>query len=341
MTNYIGLDGHSKTCTFVTLNQAGVEISQVKVQTNEREIKSYLRSLTGKKILTFEESSLSRWLYMVTKDEVDELVVCNPVLITKKQGAKTDYIDGRHLACELRAGNLVPVYHDETPLFALRSIVSAYLKITREIVENKCRLKSLFIAQAIKVDGKTIFADPKRIQELPSPADQMIADALMFTIQNLDAVKAQYQEVLKQNVKIHPMIKKLTSVPGIDFTRANIIAAIICDGKRFPSKHELWSYARLVRHKQMSDGRCYGSKKSMGRSDLKNVFMGIADSNLFCDLPLKKYYERLRSKGIDHVKAKKGLARYAAAICLQIMKTGRPYDVHYEEKKLREKNRAS
>ena len=40
--------------------------------------RAYLKSLKGKKILTIEETTTSQWLYSELKDDVDELLICDP-----------------------------------------------------------------------------------------------------------------------------------------------------------------------------------------------------------------------------------------------------------------------
>src|SRR4051812_28832702 len=127
MKRYIGLDVHFQSTTVVVLDPEGNEELRQVIPTKERAIRSLIGSIPSPKSLTFEESSMSRWLVAVLDGTVDELIVCNPVYVTKKTQAKTDYIDALHLAKELRSGNLTPVYHDhKNPLLDLRLLVSAY-----------------------------------------------------------------------------------------------------------------------------------------------------------------------------------------------------------------------
>jgi hypothetical protein len=55
----------------------------------------------------------------------------------------------------------------------------------------------------------------------------------------------------------------LATIPGISTIRASVIASAICAPERFASRHELWSYAMLVSHAQMSDGVSYGTLPTM------------------------------------------------------------------------------
>ena len=82
---YIGMDAHSKTCFFVVIDKRGKVLIKKRVNTNEADILSFVRSVKGKKKLAFEEGVLSQWLYVLLKDEVDELLVCKtspiPILL--------------------------------------------------------------------------------------------------------------------------------------------------------------------------------------------------------------------------------------------------------------------
>ncbi len=149
MACYIGLDGHSKTSTFISVNQNGKVLNSKQVVTCEREILAYVRAQRKPRKLIFEESHLSQWFYALLQPEVDELVVCHPGYLAKKQGSKTDLRDATHLANELRCGHVVPVFHDQSRMMELRSIVGAYHDVVREIVRAKNRYKALFRSEAI------------------------------------------------------------------------------------------------------------------------------------------------------------------------------------------------
>jgi len=76
----------------------------------------------------------------------------------------------------------------------------------------------------------------------------------------------------------------------------------------------------LVRHIQKSGGRIYGNKRFFGRRELRNVFIGAAESALRTETTLRDHYEALRAKGTKHKEAKLSLARQIASISLCILK---------------------
>lgn len=146
MNYYIGLDAHAATSTAVVVNEKGDIILRETFPTTEAILVGFLRRVpVGVHHLTFEECHLSQWLYLTLKEHVDQLLVCNPVYIAKKQGAKTDFRDALHLAQELRTGHLKPVYHDDSKWIELRTLVKSKNQTYTAIYTSKWafqRLKS-------------------------------------------------------------------------------------------------------------------------------------------------------------------------------------------------------
>ncbi len=314
MSVYIGLDGHSKTSTFVSIGEKGQILTQSQVVTCERELLGFVRSQKGSKRLVFEESHLSQWFFALLSAEVDELVVCHPGYLGKKQGPKDDLRDALHLANELRCGHVIPVFHDQSRMMELRSLISAYRDLVHEIVRTKNRYKALYRSEAIKTPGVSVYRTDERIKELSRATDRFVAEGLFKQIQFLEDRKKIFKEQFSKNMKKHPEIARLAQIPGIESVRANIISALICSPQRFENKHKLWAYSMLVKHDQQSDGKSYGKIKVMGRVELKEVFLGAAESILqMNENPLRLYYERLRQKGTAHHNANKDLYYFSLA----------------------------
>ena len=106
MDYFIGLDAHSTTSTFAVVDEKGKCVLRNTVKTSEQNLFSVIKRVQGGRHLTFEESTISQWLWLSLRDKVDKLLVCNPVYVAKKPGAKTDFRDALHLAQELRTGHL-------------------------------------------------------------------------------------------------------------------------------------------------------------------------------------------------------------------------------------------
>ena len=331
MKYYIGLDAHSKTSTFAVVDSRGQCVLRETVDTTEKALSYVLSKVQGERYLTFEESTISQWLYLQLRERVDELVVCNPVYVAKKPGAKTDFRDALHLAQELRTGHLQPVFHDASHWVQLRVSVSGYLDVVEEIVRFKNRLKSVFRAEVIATDENSFYGNNKRVQELTNPSAKFVAEGLFRQIEFLEAEKLKYRKLFEQNKKKYRPIRNLMTIPGISLIRANIIAALVCQPSRFENKHRFWGYCMLVRHIQKSGGRIYGNKRVFGRRELRDVFIGAAETVVRTETSLRDHYDALRAKGLKHSEAKLDVARRIASIALCLLKNNDTYKDNYAE----------
>ncbi len=340
MKYYIGLDAHSTTSTFAVVDENGQCVMRETVKTAEQSLVHVINRINGERHMTFEESSISQWLYLQLKDKVDRLLICNPTYVAKKQGAKTDFRDALHLAQELRTNHLQPVFHDTSHWMEIRTTVSGYLDIVEEIVRFKNRLKAVFRAQAIQTDENSFYKNKVRVKELKNPSAKFVAERAFEQIEFLEKEKEKYKELFERNRKKYKPIRNLMTIPGISIIRANIIAAIVCQPARFENKHKFWGYCMLVRHIQESGGTIYGNKRFFGRRELRNVFIGAAENVMRLDGELRDRYDALRVKGVEHRDAKLNLARQIASIALCLLKNNDKYKENYsdylkERKKLR------
>lgn len=331
MKYFIGLDAHSSTSTFAVLDENAQCILRKTVDTSEKNLWSVLESINGERILTFEESTISQWLYLSLKSRVDKILVCNPTYVAKKQGAKTDFRDALHLANELRGGHLKEVFHDDSHWAQLRTSVSGYLDIVSEIIRFKNRLKAIFRGEGLKTDENNFYTNKDRVSELSTESSKFVARNLFHQIEFLELEKVKYLDWFRQNKMKYGPIRNLMTIPGISLIRANIIAAIVCQPARFENKHNFWGYCMLVRHIQISAGKIYGNKRVHGRRELRDVFIGAAESAIRTETKLRDHYDALRVKGINHKDAKVNLARKIAGLALSLLKNNDTYNDNYEE----------
>lgn len=329
MTNYIGLDAHSKTCTFVVIDHYGNEQRSQVVRTSEAEIIGFLRQLKGTKLLTFEESTLAKWLHAIIKPEVDELTVCNPLYLNRKRGAKNDFNDALHLAHQLRGGLLEPVYHSDHEFIKLRTLVSGYDDLNYEIIRTKVRYSALLRSQAIisnKKGSKDFYQSATYQEALQGEAEKFLAKQLLKRMSYLDQCRRQFVKEFEKFGSKFPEVKALMTVPGIALVRAVSIVAHVCTPDRFPNKHHFWSYCGLVSHDKISDGKSYGKIRRGGVPELKTVFIGAAETNMSRPSPFQDYYESLIKQGLDRRAARRAVARKLATAALSIMKTKKVFD---------------
>ena len=325
MDHYIGLDAHSKTCTFVAMDSSGKIVREGFFKTSESGLKSMVKSLEGDVAVVLEETNISHWIYNTIKPHAKKVIVCHAAHLPKKSGPKTDYRDALHLVKQLRAENLTPVHHDDDEgLMDLRSVVSSYQGIVDSIVQQKNRFKAILRSEGIEYNLTKLKS--KRIEQsnkIKSIPKQTVAKRIIDHIEALETIKSSYAKDFHNNRYRNQHIRNLRTIPGIGPIRAHTIAAYISTGHRFENKHKLWAYSKLVRHQDVSDGFIYSKRTPQGRSELKNAFMGAALKIVISlkENALKAYYRNLViEKHLDHKKARKALARKIAAIALVTLK---------------------
>lgn len=339
MPNYIGLDAHSKTCTAVVVDGRGKLISQAQFATTEKNLLEFMKGVKQPRKLAFEEMNLSQWLFVLLKDHVDDLAIAHPPHLPKQRGPKNDFRDAVRLAEELRSEKISRVHHEDSKLWDLRVLVHSYQDFTQDLIRQKNRYKAFLRGRGIFVAGRAVFTDNELLKRFEKEHDQFVAANMFNQIQAQQKAKDSYEERFERIAKQWPVIRKLSTIPGISTIRGSIIAATVCSPHRFSTKHKFWAYSMLVRYFDESDGRIYGARKIHGRVQLKTVFMGAATAVLKGSSGLRRYYDRLRSQGCCDRDAKKAVARRIAAIALMIMKTGGKYDDLHEDKRRRQENK--
>jgi len=324
----IGLDAHSKTCFFVVLDKRGRVLIKKRITTNEADILSFVRAVKGKKKLAYEEGVLSQWLYILLKDEVDELVVCQP---SEHAGPKTDEIDAGEIADLLRVGRLKTVFHADNELMNLRTLASGYNDLSQVLCQEKNRLKALFRQVAIPTKGAQIYGSPEMAWQLPTDTQQYVACTLFEQINLLEEQRRGYLERFESNANRFKEIKRLMSIPGIGPIRANQIVSVMVTPFRFSDKYHLFSYAKLTKHTRESDGKQYGKNRANGHPVLKEVFKMAVFGAMKSDTAFKRKYEKMRAAGADDRAARNAVAKKIAATVLAVWKTGKKYNDKQEE----------
>lgn len=326
MSQYIGMDAHMSTCSFCVMDESGRETDNTTLRTNGRLIINYLRDIRGTKKLVFEECELSNWLYEILKDEVDELIVCNPVANREYKKKKTDKLDARKLAKLLRGNFLTPVFHDGSKRERFRGLMSGYQDLVNDTVRFKNRYKSLFRRSGINVKGESIYKDRGSLKNLERPDFRFIGIQLHYLLERMDESLAIYQQQIGRSEKHFKEIGNLRSIPGIGPIHAAKIVSQVINPKRFPNKYKYFGYCGLVRHKKESGGRRYGNEKIWGNRTLKCAYKMAGHAAIKGTSALRKYYDHLRSKGTSDKKAYNAVCRKIAAISLSVWRNNTKYD---------------
>ena len=316
--HYLALDWSKKIMAIAHMTRRSHEPRIFERESNLAELKKYIESLQGTKILAIEETTTAQWLYVELREMVDKILFCDPYrnrLLS--DGPKTDKIDAGKLCLLLRAGLLKEVYHSASELYELRQLISAY----EDVVKTGVRFQN----------QKKSFEQGHFEQGVHA---SFILEHIESHLHQYRIIKKQYEEKFGEICSKNKLLKNLIKVTGIKEIGAVKILAIVVDARRFPCVGNYYSYCGLVKHEKLSGQRSYGRRRPRFNHTLKAVYKVAAMAALSgTDNPMRKYYDVLLERGVAEHDARNALARYIARVTYGMLKTGTPYRPYVRSKK--------
>lgn len=343
MIKYVALDLHQASTSVSVRDERGRVLRREVIPTSAAAILDFLDSNGGNVHLTFEEGTLSQWVYDQVVSRVARVIVCNP-RHNRLLGAgnKSDGIDADKLSDLLRLGALQAVYHERSDVAALRELVRSYNTLVEDTTRVMLRLKAVFRARGIDCRGTTVYGAKHRHRFLEALSDrgaQRRAEHLYAQLDAVSAVRAAARHQMLEEAKRHGAMRLLRSIPFIGPVRAAEIVAMVVTPHRFRTRRQLWAYAGLAVRTRSSgeyrfeSGAALRTGKHIRRGlnrdfnrTLKKVFKEAAVSAVCSPGPLLECYERLLARGVRAELARLTIARKIAAIALAIWKKGVAFD---------------
>lgn len=324
--HYIALDWAQSNMAIARMTKQTDFLKVFEYKADLGELKIYLDSIRGTKVLAFEETTTAHWLYVELLEHVDKIIVCDPYrnkLLS--EGAKTDKIDASKLVKLLKGGYMKPVFHSTDRIIELRKLVSSYNDLVARGVRLKNQKSAILRGQGL----------PKNA-ELPKTDGHQtfVMQRIENAIQQYEDDKKLYESEFEKLLKAETTLKHLKQLPGIGPIGAVKIFATVVDARRFAHRNDFLAYSGLARLERMSGGRSYGSKRPRFRQELKSVFKTAALAAIGGDNCFREVYESLikNLRYPDH-KARHAVARSIATSVWGVMKTGK----RFSEEKVREK----
>ena len=340
---YLALDVHIATITIVVMSAAGRVLLERTIATSAAEIRRFFKELRGLLVVTFEEGTLSQWLYEIIEPLVHQVIVCNPrrnKLLS--EGSKGDKIDGRKLADLLRTGMVKAVYHEKSGSRVLKELVGFYLSIVSDTTRVMTRLKAVYRSRGIQTGGRSIYYQSKRehwLKKLDRPEKRQRVEMLYRQLDFLRELRREAKKRMFAAARAEKVYKILISIPGLGPIRVALLLAIVVTPFRFRSKRQFWKYCGLsVVTRTSSDYVMVGRRAKRVRRQtetrgltrdfnhlLKYVLKGAA-SDAIRKEPFRSYYTIRINKGIAPEMTRLTVARKIGAIVLSLWKRGVLFD---------------
>lgn len=311
--HYIALDWSKVNFALASIRDNGVKFKVDEYPPDLKILKQCLKSLSGKKILTIEETTTAHWLYVELKDYANKILICEPYQNSLlKTGAKNDKIDAVKLCTLLRNGSLKEVFHTDDELYKLRKLVSIYDDYVNAWVRMKNQRSSMFLSE-----GK----DHKKEKILTgNTINKFITEKQNATIEHIDQIRSEFETLFKKIQRENETVQRLVKVSGIATKLAVIILAVVIDAKRFESKYKYYAYCGLARHAKDSGRKNYGTRKIRHNRMLKKCYKIAANAAIGGNNDIREYYEFLLKNNHSIEDARNQIARYIAKVSYAIMK---------------------
>jgi transposase len=341
---YVGMDVHAATIVLVVRGADGAIISESVLRTEASAIRDFLRGLSGRVEVTFEEGTHAAWLYDLLSPLVARLLVCNPR--ENRSGAsttKSDRIDARKLSEWLYKGTLKSVYHGDRCTRRLTHLLRAYEDLVADATRAKNRLKAIFRSQAIATRGTALFTAhgcQTLSAKLADSGERERALLLARQLEALSLVLADAKRAVRAECRRQPAYHLLRSIPGLGDIRVAQIISAVKTPHRFRRNRHLWSYAGLAVVTSSSadhvvvDGQLRPRPRAAltrglntnGNRRLKDALKGAAQTASRRG-ELKHLYEAQIANGTRPQLAQLTLARKIATLALTCWKKGECFDV--------------
>lgn len=340
---YVAFDVHLATIAFCILDAAGRILGQGVFQNKAEIIRDFVKGISGKIYLTFEQGTLAAWLYDLVRPLVHLVVVCNPrynrVVLC---GHKSDRIDAQKLAEQLRIGKLRPVYQTDHSLRPLKQLVLGYEALIIDSVRTKTRIKALFQGRGIPCPGERLYSPALHNFWLSKIQEEGLHFRLSTLFRQLDSIMPLGEEA-KKNLLLksrqYPAVRVLKRIPCLGPVRSAQIVAVVGTPHRFRTKHQYWPYCGLavvrrstsdyeVRqgtlHRKQRAPQTRGLNQNYSRI-LKRVYKSAAQQARTHKI-LSPLFASLLEKGHTPARARLIIARRISSASLTLWKSETQFD---------------
>ncbi|HEX4227672.1 MAG TPA: IS110 family transposase [Bryobacteraceae bacterium] len=327
---FAALDVHKKEIEAVLLNEAGQVQLRQRLATDRETLEAFARRHLRDYAVALEATTNCWAIAHILQPLCREVVVSNPLRTRAIAEAKikTDRVDALVLAQLLRCDYLPRVWcpHEETRRMRQQSTERANLSADRTRLKN--RIHSILHQRLIHVPVEDLFSQRGRAWLKSLALDEEGATALGRQLRLLGQVEEELAAMdrhLAEAAYEQPDVKLLMTLPGVDVTVAQTIAAALGDVSRFPDADRAAAYLGLVPSTRQSGDHCYhGRITKQGASHARWMLVQAAQQVGRHPGPLGVFFRRLAQRKNRNV-AVVATARKLVTIAWHMLKNNEPY----------------
>lgn len=328
---FIGLDVHRDFCE-VAIAEAGEVRLAGRVPTEPGALALFAQSLGGDDQVALEVTGNALEIARIIEPHVGRVVLANPKAVKgiTRAGAKTDKIDACTLAKLLAGGFLPAVWLPDEQTRILRRRISARAQLVRQRTRAKNQVHATLIRN---LKGKPPVSDLFGVrgrrwlaaQVLPADEQETVAGCLR-QIEFLDREIALIEHALAEQVLASAEMRRLLTLPGVNFVTAAALIAAVGNIGRFPTARQLVSYLGLdprVRQSGSEPAR-HGRISKQGPGETRHVLVEAAWHAARAPGPLRAFHQRVAARRGGNI-ATVAVARKLAVIAWHMLSRSEDY----------------
>ena len=277
---YCGVDLHARTMYVCIVNQADEILYHQEIPTKADLFLEKLAPYREDVAVSVECIFTWYWLADLCTDQKIPFVLGHALYMKAIHGSKTknDRIDSKKIAKLLRAGMMPMAYVYPKPMRSTRDLLRRRMHFVRERADLLTHIQQTNYQYNLPKIGKTLKYKSNRegvAERFEDDSARKTVEVDLELIAAYDAMIRKLEWHLVRSAKAHDpsALHLLRTIPGIGKILSLVILYEIQDIKRFAKVQDFASYARLIRPKKSSAGKCCGSGNGkIGNSYLKWAF---------------------------------------------------------------------
>ena len=278
--HYCGIDLHARSMYLCILDDEGEVVLHRNVLAEPEPFLKAIEPYRENIVVAVECIFTWYWLADLCAAEKIPFVLGHALYMKAISGAKTknDRIDSKKIAKLLRAGMIPMAYVYPKPMRSTRDLLRRRMHFVRERADLLTHIQQTNYQYNLPKIGKTLKYKGNRegvAERFEDASAQKTVEMDLELIASYDTLIRKLELHLVHSAKAHDptALHLLQTVPGIGKILSLVLLYEIHDITRFPRVQDFTSYARLIRPKKTSAGKCYGTGNGrIGNSYLKWAF---------------------------------------------------------------------
>lgn len=305
----------------------------------EQLVKTTRNLFPGKKVcFAYEAGPTGFGLYdQLTKEKFSCLVLA-PSMIATAPGlrVKTNRLDSRNIALQLRGGELKGIYVPSLVYRDLRHFVHLRDVLAHERSAYKCRIKSMLLLESFPSSGAWNHSFIQALRSLECrpilrfKLDQLL-DHLEYTHEQTIKIQKEIRRFCTLEQELATSIGLIRSVCGLGWITSSHLISRIGDPTFLRRAEQISSFLGLTpRENSTGDSIRRGSITRIGDPRLRSKLVQVAWVAIRKDPQLADFYQRIYQRHPKDEAPKKAIVAVANKLCRRIyavLKNKRPYQV--------------